>query len=137
MCVQAVPISPAVLVIDIALVPDAHVQLRSPLARNVSAGDRAACRRKARRRPLPLSADALNLKQFSRLSRLILRGTVMLARLCIGLAALVLSASGGIAADLTVGFVTSLSGPGASIGIPYEKGILAAHAFASKVGDNN
>jgi branched-chain amino acid transport system substrate-binding protein len=30
-----------------------------------------------------------------------------------------------------------LSGPGASIGIPYEKGILAAQAFASKVGDNN
>jgi branched-chain amino acid transport system substrate-binding protein len=61
----------------------------------------------------------------------------MFSRLCVGLAALVLSASGGVAADLTVGFVTSLSGPGASIGIPYEKGILAAQAFASKVGDNN
>jgi branched-chain amino acid transport system substrate-binding protein len=61
----------------------------------------------------------------------------MSSRLCVGLAALVLSASGGVAADLTVGFVTSLSGPGASIGIPYEKGILAAQAFASKVGDNN
>ena len=61
----------------------------------------------------------------------------MFSRFCVGLAALVLSASGGVAADVTVGFVTSLSGPGASIGIPYEKGILAAHAFASKVGDNN
>jgi branched-chain amino acid transport system substrate-binding protein len=41
------------------------------------------------------------------------------------------------AADITVGFVTSLSGPGASIGIPYEKGIIAAHAYADKVGDHN
>src|SRR3954470_17168090 len=61
----------------------------------------------------------------------------MFSRLCVGLAALVLSASGGVAADLTIGFVTSLSGPGASIGIPYEKGILAAHAYAAKVGDVN
>ncbi len=61
----------------------------------------------------------------------------MFARLCIGLAALLLTSAGGLAADLTVGFVTSMSGPGASIGIPYEKGILAAHAFAGKVGDVN
>ena len=61
----------------------------------------------------------------------------MLLRPCIGLAALLLSVGGSVAADLTVGFVTSLSGPGASIGIPYEKGILAAHAFAEKVGDTN
>jgi branched-chain amino acid transport system substrate-binding protein len=61
----------------------------------------------------------------------------MFSRLYVGLAALVLSASGGGAADLTVGFVTSLSGPGASIGIPYEKGVLAAHALAGKVGDHN
>jgi branched-chain amino acid transport system substrate-binding protein len=61
----------------------------------------------------------------------------MISRLCFGLAALLLSASGGVAADLTVGFVTSLSGPGASIGIPYEKGILAAQAFAGKVGNTN
>jgi branched-chain amino acid transport system substrate-binding protein len=61
----------------------------------------------------------------------------MLLRPCIALAALLLSAGGSVAADLTVGFVTSLSGPGASIGIPYEKGILAAHAFAEKVGDTN
>jgi branched-chain amino acid transport system substrate-binding protein len=61
----------------------------------------------------------------------------MRARLCIGVAALLLSAAGAGAAELTVGFVTSLSGPGASIGIPYEKGILAAQAFAGKVGDVN
>jgi branched-chain amino acid transport system substrate-binding protein len=61
----------------------------------------------------------------------------MLSRGWVGLAALLLSANGAFAADLTVGFVTSLSGPGASIGIPYEKGILAAHAFAGKVGGVN
>jgi branched-chain amino acid transport system substrate-binding protein len=61
----------------------------------------------------------------------------MFSRLCAGFAGLLLSANVGLAADLTVGFVTSLSGPGASIGIPYEKGILAAHAFAGKVGDLN
>jgi len=58
-------------------------------------------------------------------------------RWCVGLAALVFSASAGFAADITVGFVTSLSGPGASIGIPYEKGILAANSYAAKVGDTN
>jgi branched-chain amino acid transport system substrate-binding protein len=45
----------------------------------------------------------------------------MRSRLCLGLAALLWSAGAAGAADLTVGFVTSLSGPGASIGIPYEK----------------
>jgi branched-chain amino acid transport system substrate-binding protein len=61
----------------------------------------------------------------------------MFSRWCLGLAALLSSATGGFSADLTVGFVTSLSGPGASIGIPYEKGVLAAHAYAGKVGDIN
>ena len=32
--------------------------------------------------------------------------------------------------------MTSLSGPGASIGIPYEKGVLAGHAYADKIGDH-
>jgi branched-chain amino acid transport system substrate-binding protein len=59
----------------------------------------------------------------------------MFSRLCIGLAAVLAFTCGAAAADLTVGFVTSLSGPGASIGIPYEKGILAAQAYAGKVGD--
>jgi branched-chain amino acid transport system substrate-binding protein len=61
----------------------------------------------------------------------------MLSRWCVGLAALLLSANGGAAADLTVGFVTSLSGPGASIGIPYEKGILAAQAMVGQVRNTN
>jgi branched-chain amino acid transport system substrate-binding protein len=61
----------------------------------------------------------------------------MLSRLSVGIAAVLFSASATLSADITVGFVTSLSGPGASIGIPYEKGILAAHAFADKVGNQN
>jgi len=61
----------------------------------------------------------------------------MKSRLYVGVAALLLSVSASFGADITVGFVTSLSGPGASIGIPYEKGVLAAHAYAGKVGDVN
>lgn len=61
----------------------------------------------------------------------------MVSRLCVGVTALLLSASASFAADITVGFVTSLSGPGASIGIPYEKGVLAGHAYAAKIGDVN
>lgn len=38
-------------------------------------------------------------------------------------------------AEITVGFVTSLSGPASSIGINYDKGMTAAWAFQSKVGD--
>src|SRR6516162_960141 len=45
-----------------------------------------------------------------------------------------LSVSTSFGADITVGFVTSLSGPRASIGIPYEQGILASHAYAEKIG---
>src|SRR6516225_10014745 len=60
----------------------------------------------------------------------------MFSRLCIGLAALLMFTCGAAAADLTVGFVTSLSGPGASIGIPYEKGILASRAYPEKSGDH-
>ncbi len=48
-------------------------------------------------------------------------------------AASVIAATGAQAADLTVGFVTSLSGPGASIGIPYGRGIAAAYEYASTV----
>lgn len=40
-------------------------------------------------------------------------------------------------ADITVGFVTSLSGPGASIGVLYDKGMKAAYAYQSKVGGEN
>ena len=38
-----------------------------------------------------------------------------------------------LAADLKVGFITSLSGPVSSLGIPYEKGIKAAVAYKSEV----
>jgi branched-chain amino acid transport system substrate-binding protein len=61
----------------------------------------------------------------------------MLLRFCGAVASLLLAVASASAADITVGFVTSLSGPGASIGIPYEKGIIAADAFISKVGDTN
>ena len=37
-------------------------------------------------------------------------------------------------ADITIGFVTSLSGPGSSIGIPYGRGIAAAVEYRSEVG---
>jgi branched-chain amino acid transport system substrate-binding protein len=61
----------------------------------------------------------------------------MISRLIVVVAALAMLTAASFAADITVGFVTSLSGPGASIGIPYEKGIIAAHAYADKVGDHN
>lgn len=37
-------------------------------------------------------------------------------------------------ADIKVGFVTSLSGPGSSIGIPYDRGMKAAEQYATTVG---
>jgi branched-chain amino acid transport system substrate-binding protein len=45
-----------------------------------------------------------------------------------------LGAAGAWAADLKVGFITSLSGPVSSLGIPYEKGMKAAIAYKSEVG---
>ena len=42
-------------------------------------------------------------------------------------------AAGTARADITVGFVTSLSGPGSSIGIPYGRGMDAAYAYADTV----
>ena len=36
-------------------------------------------------------------------------------------------------ADITIGFVTSLSGPGSSIGIPYGRGIAAAVEYKNEV----
>lgn len=66
----------------------------------------------------------------------------MVLRFCVAVACLLFAVTGlavteVFAADITVGFVTSLSGPGASIGIPYEKGILAGDAYADKIGDTN
>ncbi|WP_213954137.1 ABC transporter substrate-binding protein [Variovorax sp. dw_954] len=59
------------------------------------------------------------------------------SRLCIrtglalGLGAL--AVANAFAADLKVGFITSLSGPVSSLGIPYEKGIKAGMAYKSEV----
>ena len=44
-----------------------------------------------------------------------------------------LVAASAAQADITIGFVTSLSGPGASIGIPYGRGIQAAVEYKSEV----
>ncbi|HYP83803.1 ABC transporter substrate-binding protein [Variovorax sp.] len=51
--------------------------------------------------------------------------------LALGLGAL--AVANAWAADLKVGFITSLSGPVSSLGIPYEKGIKAAQAYKSEV----
>jgi len=48
-------------------------------------------------------------------------------------AAAAVMAGGAARADITVGFMTSLSGPGSSIGIPYGRGMDAANAYADTV----
>ncbi|MBN9063634.1 MAG: branched-chain amino acid ABC transporter substrate-binding protein [Rhizobiales bacterium 65-9] len=50
----------------------------------------------------------------------------------LGVAAFLAMASAA-RADITIGFVTSLSGPGSSIGIPYGRGIAAALAYRGEV----
>jgi branched-chain amino acid transport system substrate-binding protein len=56
-------------------------------------------------------------------------------RKMLGLTALVgsLVAASTAQADITIGFVTSLSGPGSSIGIPYGRGIAAAVEYKNEV----
>ncbi len=44
-------------------------------------------------------------------------------------------AAGAAHAEITVGFVTSLSGPGSSIGVLYDRGMKAAWEHATSVGD--
>jgi len=53
-------------------------------------------------------------------------------KFCISLAALAAMTSAA-RAEITVGFVTSLSGAGSSIGIPYGRGIAAAFAYRGEV----
>ena len=53
------------------------------------------------------------------------------AHAVIGISAL--GAVSSWAADLKVGFITSLSGPVSSLGIPYEKGMRAALAYKSEL----
>ncbi|MEO8935429.1 MAG: ABC transporter substrate-binding protein [Burkholderiaceae bacterium] len=55
-----------------------------------------------------------------------------LSRLTVIAAGLVLTAN-AYAADLKVGFITSLSGPISALGIPYNKGAQAAMAYRSEV----
>lgn len=55
-----------------------------------------------------------------------------LARL-FGIAAGLALAASAVAADLKVGFITSLSGPISALGIPYNKGAQAAMAYRSEV----
>ena len=55
--------------------------------------------------------------------------TRALASIAVGITTL--SAVSAWAADLKVGFITSLSGPVSSLGIPYEKGMKAALAYKS------
>jgi branched-chain amino acid transport system substrate-binding protein len=54
-----------------------------------------------------------------------------LASIALGLTTL--GAASTWAADLKVGFITSLSGPVSSLGIPYEKGMKAALAYKSEL----
>src|SRR5262245_45006993 len=49
-------------------------------------------------------------------------------------AAVLLIAGGAARADITVGFVTALSGPVSSIGIPYARGIAVGVATIGEVG---
>jgi branched-chain amino acid transport system substrate-binding protein len=57
----------------------------------------------------------------------------MLSRLAAAVTIFLGWAGAGLAADITVGFVTSQSGPGASIGIPYGRGILAGHGYIGSI----
>jgi len=52
----------------------------------------------------------------------------------LGLTALALAATQAMAADLKIGFISSLSGPVAALGVPYEKGIRAAIAERPEIG---
>ena len=56
-----------------------------------------------------------------------------LARAAVAGALALGSAAGALAADLKVGFITSLSGPVSSLGIPYAKGIQAALVHQAEV----
>ena len=51
--------------------------------------------------------------------------------LALGLGAVAVAQA--FAADIKVGFITSLSGPVSSLGIPYDKGIKAGAAYKSEV----
>ena len=52
----------------------------------------------------------------------------------LGATAVALAAAQAMAADLKIGFISSLSGPVAALGVPYEKGIRAAIAEHPEIG---
>ncbi|WP_431107248.1 ABC transporter substrate-binding protein [Variovorax paradoxus] len=52
----------------------------------------------------------------------------------LGLASISMAAAQAMAADLKIGFISSLSGPVAALGVPYEKGIRAAIAEHPEIG---
>jgi branched-chain amino acid transport system substrate-binding protein len=90
-------------------------------------------------RTLAILSIYFRLKAILRPRKALHAETNMLSRLSSALIALAipyLAASPSVAADITVGLITSMSGPGASIGIPYARGATAGAAYAGSVGDN-
>jgi branched-chain amino acid transport system substrate-binding protein len=55
-------------------------------------------------------------------------------RIWLGICSIALLPASARAADITVGFVTSLSGNASSIGVPYSKGIAAAREYKKEIG---
>jgi branched-chain amino acid transport system substrate-binding protein len=55
----------------------------------------------------------------------------------VGLSLALLAPLPAAAADIKVGMITSLSGPAASLGVPYAKGVRAGHAFRSEIGGHS
>ena len=62
-----------------------------------------------------------------------MKRSLLSASMIAGVMAGALAISAPARADITVGFVTSLSGVGSSIGIPYQKGIQAAYEYQSEI----
>jgi branched-chain amino acid transport system substrate-binding protein len=56
------------------------------------------------------------------------------ARWIISLSAVLIAAAAPASAEYKVGFITSLSGPAATIGIPYSRGIAAAKEYTGEIG---
>jgi branched-chain amino acid transport system substrate-binding protein len=101
-----------------------------------------ACRIRAfaTQRTLAIISIYFKLKAILRPRKAFHAESVMLSRLssvftASALAILSLTASPSVAAEITVGLVTTMSGPGASIGIPYARGAAAGAAYAASIGD--
>lgn len=57
----------------------------------------------------------------------------ILAGAAVAAAATLIQAQAGMAGDVKIGFITPLSGPIASQGVPFAKGMAAGHAYVSEV----